>query len=123
MTIKVSLDTTKTPPEVTVKPENYNVNNGNETINWVPDAHQTFTFSGLTIADPPFGVPTITPSEISVTDVYSVPGEFSYTIFVSYNGNTYSSGLVSSTGRGGNALSAMQSPHVVGSGNPTIRNN
>jgi hypothetical protein len=108
MTIKVSLDTSANPP-VTVDPDCHNVNQGNETIIWVRAANQVdFDFSSLTIPDPPFGVPSIADSEISVTDQNDTPETYSYTISVTYGGNTYTSTKIGP---------------AAGSGNPTIKNN
>jgi hypothetical protein len=114
MTIKVYLNTAATPP-VTVDPTCHHVNHGNETIVWVPGAQQNFTFSSLQIPVPPpvppatspFGTPTVSPSEITVTDNNGATGEYEYIISVSYNGTIYSSDA--------NGVKA-------GGGNPSIKN-
>jgi hypothetical protein len=110
MTIKVSLDTSVTPPVVTVHPNPFNVNNGNETIKWVPAAQQNFTFYSLTIPDPPqanspFGTPQITSLEITVTDNNGSPNAvpYPYQICVTDNvsGATYCSAGAGIAGGGG----------------------
>ncbi len=115
MTIKVSLDTNAAPP-VTVKPKTENINNGNQTIEWVPDSNQpAFTFVGVTFPTAPpgqFSSPSISnnPVCMTVTDnnnSQSNKGDFPYTLTVNLNGTDYSTG------------SGIQG----GGGDPVIHNN
>lgn len=90
MAVQVSLDTTADPP-VTVNPRVHNVNNGNQTIKWERANNQTFTFTSLSgLPDPPFGTPSISDSEITITDNNTGPVAYGYTIVVSLNGVQYS---------------------------------
>lgn len=109
MPIKVSLDTNAVPP-VTVFPNPLHVNNGNETITWVPDANQTFTFEGLTgLPNPPFSNLDIQSAEITVQDANGngSSGTYTYQVSVTSNGHIYTSG-----------------PNIIaGGGQPSIKNN
>lgn len=90
MAIQVSLDTTASPP-VTVNPRIHDVNNGNETIRWERGSNETFTFTSLTgLPDPPFGPPTVTDDEITVTDDNTSAAAYGYTVVVTLNGEQYS---------------------------------
>lgn len=113
MTVKVSLDTTKNPP-VTVKPSPENVNRGNQTITWVPEANQPpFAFNDVQFLTTPnpFSAPTITngPAKMTVTENNTATADFPYTISVILNGKVYSS---AGSQKGG-----------VGNGTPVIHNN
>lgn len=94
MPVQVSLNPTGHPP-VTVNPQVQNVNHGNETIRWERAAQQSFTFVSLTgLPNPPFSAPTVSDSEISVTDNNPNNGtetSYPYIIVVSANGQQYSS--------------------------------
>jgi hypothetical protein len=109
-TIHVSLDTTANPP-VTCSPAHQSMNRGNDSINWKPAAHQSFTFASLTgLPNPPFTTPNVTDDEITVSDNNQNNGsaiEYPYTVCVSQNGETYCSG-------GPNPK--------TGNGNPTVKN-
>lgn len=109
-TVQVSLDTTANPP-VTCNPHKTSVNRGNQTIDWVPAQNQTFNFTSLTFAGSPscFSTPTVTNSQISVTDDDQAAGDYAYTIVVTQNGVSYSSTASRITGGGG--------------GDPSIKNN
>lgn len=90
MAVQVSLDTTANPP-VTVNPRVHDVNRGNQTIKWERANNQTFSFSSLSgLPNPPFGTPSISDSEISISDDNTGAAAYGYTIVVSYNGNQYS---------------------------------
>lgn len=114
MSIKVSLDTNADPP-VTVNPTVENVNNGNQTITWVPaQGQQAFTFVGvafLTGQDQFANLATSTnPVQMSVTENNNNSGaNCPYVIMVNLDGIDYCSVL--STGTTGNG------------GTPTIHNN
>ncbi len=100
MSIKVTLNADFS---VTVDPEQYNVNNGNETITWVPHGNQSFTFVGLTgLPDPPFSNLTVTSDKITILDSKSVLATFNYVVTVASGGNNYSSGMGGIAGGGGN---------------------
>ncbi|HET7556799.1 MAG TPA: hypothetical protein VFK08_01845 [Rhodanobacteraceae bacterium] len=89
MAVQVSLDTTANPP-VTVNPRVHDVNQGNQTIKWERASNQTFTFSSLTgLPTPPFGTPTVSDSEITVTDNNTSAAAYGYTIVVTYGGQQY----------------------------------
>lgn len=94
MAVQVSLDTSANPP-VTVNPQIHNVNNGNQTIKWERANNQTFTFTSLSsLPNPPFGQPSISDSEITITDNNQNNGPdqyYPYTIVVTQNGVQYSS--------------------------------
>jgi hypothetical protein len=105
-TIHVSLDTNADPP-VTCSPKHQSMNRGNDSINWKPAANQSFTFSSLTgLPNPPFSTPSISDSEITVTDDNLDADDYPYTLTVTLNGLSYTT--TSSTGTGG--------------GDPTIQN-
>jgi len=90
MAVQVSLDTSANPP-VTVNPRVHDVNNGNQTIKWERASNQTFTFTSLTgLPNPPFGTPSVSDSEITVTDNNTSAAAYGYTIVVTYNGQQYS---------------------------------
>lgn len=90
MAVQVSLDTTQNPP-VTVNPRVHNVNNGNQTIKWERGSNQTFAFTSLTgLPNPPFGTPSISASEITITDNNTTAAAYGYTIVVTLNGVQYS---------------------------------
>lgn len=90
MAVQVSLDTSANPP-VTVSPRVHDVNSGNQTINWERASNQTFTFTSLTgLPNPPFGTPSVSDSEITVTDNNRSAAAYGYTIVVTYNGQQYS---------------------------------
>ena len=94
-TVQVSLDIYATPP-VTCNPKNASINQGNQTINWVPAQNQNFNFTSLTFENNPtcFSTPSITNSQISVTDnnTAAAAGDYPYTIVVTAsNGQQYSS--------------------------------
>lgn len=114
MSIKVSLDTNADPP-VTVNPTVENVNNGNQTITWVPAAEQPdFTFVGVAFLkdQSQFGnlAVSTSPVQMSVTENNDDPGQnYPYVIMVNLDGIDYCSVL--STGTTGNG------------GTPTIHNN
>ncbi|MGH8042601.1 MAG: hypothetical protein ACREPN_11210 [Rudaea sp.] len=109
MTIKVSLDTSATPP-VTVNPTKEHVNNGNQTVIWVPAANQpAFAFVGVTFSTNPnpFSAPTISsnPVQMSVTENNTQSGvDYPYTITVSYNGTNYNSGTQGIRAGGGSPI-------------------
>ncbi|WP_267224400.1 hypothetical protein [Dyella silvae] len=109
MTIKVKLVPNDVPP-VTVHPNPFSVNNGNETITWVPDADQSFTFEGLTgLPNPPFSNLDIQSTEITVQDANGngASGTYTYAVSVTYNNQIYTSG-----------------PNIIaGGGQPSIKNN
>lgn len=111
--VKVSLNTTATPP-VTLDPNRCPVNRGKDSIRWVEDSQSPdkgFTFYSLTgLPDPPFDTPTKNQNqtEMSVGDDDTGPSEYPYTIVVSYDGAQYSS---AGAKIGGNP------------GGPTIKNN
>ncbi len=92
MAVQVSLNTNANPP-VTVNPQIHDVNPGNGTIKWERANNQTFTFASLSwLPNPPFGTPSVSDSEITVTD--NNPGVntyYPYVIVVNYNGQPYSS--------------------------------
>lgn len=110
MEIQVKLDTSANPP-VTLVPTHQSVNNGNQSLIWVPFAQENFTFVSLTgLPNPPFTNLTVTDSQITVTDNNQNNGPevvYPYTIVVSSNGTQYSS--------------AKAGP-AAGSGDPTINN-
>ncbi len=114
MSIKVSLDTNADPP-VTVNPTVENVNNGNQTITWVPAAEQPdFTFVGVAFLkdQSQFGKLAVStsPVQMSVTENNNNSGaNYPYVIMVNLDGIDYCSVL--STGTTGNG------------GTPTIHNN
>lgn len=98
-TIHVSLDTSADPP-VTCNPKHQNMNRGNDAIDWKPAANQSFTFSSLTgLPNPPFSTPSVSDSEITVTDDNQGAGDYPYTLTVMLNGLSYTT--TSSTGTGG----------------------
>lgn len=109
--VKVSLNTTATPP-VTLDPNTCPVNLGKDSVRWVQNSQSPikgFTFYSLTgLPDPPFDTPTKNQNqtEISIGDDNTSPGEYPYTIVVSYNGAQYSSAA-----------------SITGNGGPTIKNN
>lgn len=94
MAVQVSLNTNGNPP-VTVQPQLHEVNNGNQTVKWERASNQTFTFASLTgLPTPPFGTPSVSDSEITITDNNQNNGPevyYPYTIVVNYNGQQYSS--------------------------------
>lgn len=93
MAVEVSLNTSANPP-VIVNPQIHNVNQGNQTIKWKPANNQTFTFSSLSIDGNPscFGTPSVSDSEISVTDNNTgTDTYYAYTVIVTYNNKQYSS--------------------------------
>jgi len=105
MAVQVSLDTSANPP-VTVHPRVHDVNSGNQTIKWERASNQTFTFTSLTgLPDPPFGTPSVSDSEISVTDNNRSAAAYGYTVVVTYNNQQYSTGSsqprVTAQGNGG----------------------
>lgn len=108
--VEVSLDITAAPP-VALKPNPCPVDHGKGSIRWVEDPKspvQGFTFYSLTgLPDPPFDAPTMSQNqtEISVGDDNTAPGEYEYTVVVSYKGVQYSSGA-----------------SIRGGGDPTIKN-
>lgn len=112
MAVEVSLNPSANPP-VTVQPPLHSVDRGNDTIKWKAAAGQNFTFTSLSIANNPscFGTPSVSDSEISVTDNNQNNGPdsvyYGYTIVVSANGQSYSS--------------AVGGPAAQSSG-PTIKN-
>jgi len=90
MAIQVSLDTSANPP-VTVQPRVHDVNNGNQTIKWERASNQTFTFTSLSgLPNPPFGTPSVSSSEITVTDNNTSAVAYGYNIVVTLNGVQYS---------------------------------
>jgi hypothetical protein len=109
MSIKVSLNTNAVPP-VTVNPNPLHVNNGNEQIEWVPDANQNFAFASLTgLPNPPFSQLTVGSSKITVEDAAGngLSGTYTYSVSVLYDGHEYTSG-----------------PGIIeGGGQPSIKNN
>lgn len=113
MSIKVSLNTTSNPP-VTVDPEVENVNNGNQTITWVPAQNQPdFTFVGVAfLTQPnPFAGPAFSSNaqQMTVSDDNSTPGTFPYIIMVNSEGIDY--------------CSAAASGIIGNGGTPKIKNN
>ena len=106
MSITVSLNTSVKPP-VTVSPNPYDVSQGTaETITWVPASGQTFAFKSLTFANNPacFGTPNVSNTQITVQDTNNNAGPaitYTYTIVVSYNGQSYSSATTGPGGTGG----------------------
>jgi phosphoribulokinase len=109
MTIKVSLNISVTPP-VTVNPTKETVNNGNQTVVWVPAANQpSFTFVGVTFSTNPnpFSAPTITtsPVQMSVTDSNTKSGvDYPYMITVNSNGINYNSATLGIGGNDGDPM-------------------
>jgi len=109
MTIKVSLDINATTP-VTVNPDTEHVNNGNQTVTWVPAANQpNFTFVGVTFSTSPnpFSPPTITsdPVQMSVTDSNTKSGiDYPYQITVLSNSITYQSAKLGIGGKAGDPM-------------------
>lgn len=90
MAVQVSLDTTADPP-VTVNPRVHDVNSGNQTIKWERASNQTFTFTSLTgLPNPPFGTPSVSASEITVTDNNTSAAAYGYNITVTLNNVSYS---------------------------------
>ncbi|MGN6312173.1 MAG: hypothetical protein ACTHMO_00255 [Rhodanobacteraceae bacterium] len=90
MAVQVSLDTSADPP-VTVNPRVHDVNSGNQTIKWERASNQTFTFTSLTgLPNPPFGTPSVSDSEITVTDNNTSAAAYGYTVLVTYNNQQYS---------------------------------
>lgn len=91
MAVQVSLDTSANPP-VTVNPRVHNVDNGNQTVKWERANNQTFTFASLSgLPNPPFGTPpTVSDSEITISDDNTSAAAYGYTIVVNYNGQQYS---------------------------------
>jgi hypothetical protein len=90
MAIQVSLDTTADPP-VTVNPRVHDVNQGNHTIKWERGSNETFTFTSLTgLPDPPFGPPSVSDDEITISDDNTSAVAYGYTIVVTLNGVEYS---------------------------------
>lgn len=89
--IQVKLDTTANPP-VTLIPNHQAVNRGNQSIEWTPFANETFTFVSLTFTTTPnpFSTPTVSNSQISVTDNNSSTADYPYVIVVSSGGVQYS---------------------------------
>jgi hypothetical protein len=121
MTIKVSLDPNAVPP-VTVNPDPFNVNNGNQTITWVPDANQNFAFSSLTgLPNPPFSNLNIQNGQVTVQDANGngSAGTYTYAISVTANGHTYSSGPSPAPAR----AAVAAAPRILGGGQPSIKNN
>ena len=106
--IQVSLDTTASPP-VTCSPKHQSVNNGNQTLNWTPAQSQNFAFKSLVFLNNPscFSTPTVSASQITVTDNNTAAGDYPYVLTVTYNGTDYST----SGGIAG------------GGGDPSIKNN
>lgn len=89
MAVQVSLDTTADPP-VTVNPRVHDVNNGNQTIKWERASNQTFTFTSLTgLPNPPFDTPSVSASEITVTDNNTGAAAYGYNITVTLNNVSY----------------------------------
>jgi len=110
MAVQVSLDTSANPP-VTVNPRVNNVNGGNQTINWERASNQTFTFTSLTgLPNPPFGTPSVSDSEITVTDNNRSAAAYGYTIVVTYNNQQYST------------VPSRPNPREQGNGGPVINN-
>ena len=121
--IQVKLDTSANPP-VTMIPNQPSVNRGNNTIEWTPFAHESFTFVSLTglSANPPFSGLTVTGSQITVQDDNTATADYPYTITVSYGGQTYSSdsSIRADSPSGGRAKAQAA---LGGSNSPTIKNN
>lgn len=93
MAVEVSLNTSANPP-VTVNPQIHSVNQGNQTIKWKPASNQNFTFTSLSIDGNPscFGTPSVSASEITVTDNNTgTDTYYAYTVVVTSNGVSYSS--------------------------------
>lgn len=116
MPIQVSLDTAA-DPAVTVSPTTENVNEGNQTVEWVVAAQQpSFTFVGVAFpgTSSPFTAVTISQdgSQMSVTDNNDNSGtDYPYVIMVNLGGVDYCS-VPSSIIVGGG-----------GGGTPIIHNN
>lgn len=93
MSIKVSLNTTA-DPAVTVNPTTENINEGNQTIDWVPASQQPdFTFVGVAfLGENPFNAPVIGPGQMSVTEFNNNSGsDYPYVIMVNLDGIDYCS--------------------------------
>lgn len=90
MPIQVRLDPAANPP-VTVHPNPFAVNRGNHVVEWVPAAQQQFTFVSLTgLPSSAFSPPSVSGTQITVTDNNANAGDYGYTIVVSANGQQYS---------------------------------
>jgi hypothetical protein len=98
-TLQVKLDTAATPP-VTVVQDTMPVGKHRYELNWVPATGESgWVFTAITqtdqvtaLPDPPFSSPTITNSQITVTDDNKDPdehGTYSYSICVTANGTAY----------------------------------
>src|SRR5690348_8981212 len=110
MAVQVSLDTTANPP-VTVNPRVHDVNRGNQTVTWERASNQTFTFSSLSgLPNPPFGTPSVSDSEITVSDNNTGPVAYGYTIVVTYNNQQYST------------APSRPNPREQGNGGPVVNN-
>jgi len=94
MAIQVTLTPGANPP-VTVQPQIHDVNNGNQTIKWERASRQTFNFTSLSgLPNPPFSSPSVSATEITVTDNNQNNGPdiyYPYTIVVTQDGVQYSS--------------------------------
>lgn len=114
MSIKVYLNITA-DPAVTVNPTTENVNEGNQTVEWVPAAQQPdFTFVGVAFpgSSSLFTTPVISPGQMSVTEFNNNSGDdYPYVIMVNLDGIDYCS-VPSSVITGGG-----------GGGTPIIHNN
>lgn len=92
MSIKVYLDI-NADPAVTVSPTTENVNEGNQTIEWVPAAQQPdFTFIGLAFPgnSNQFTDLVVDPTQMSVTEFNNNSGDdYPYVIMVSLDGVDY----------------------------------
>lgn len=110
MAVQVSLDTSADPP-VTVNPRVHDVNRGNQMVTWERASNQTFTFSSLSgLPNPPFGTPSVSDSEITVTDDNRSAAAYGYTIVVTYNGQQYST------------APSRPNPREQGNGGPVVNN-
>lgn len=110
MTIKVSLNPTADPP-VTVSPTVENVNQGNQTITWVPAQGQpAFTFVGVAFLTGQNQFSNLanstSPVQMSVTENNDNSGaDFPYVIMVNLNGVDYCSVKQDeTTGNGGTPI-------------------
>ncbi len=107
MTILVSLNPNAKPP-VTVSPNVYDLTlKGASQITWTPAAGQNFTFVSLTFqpsASHVLGPPQINAASISVNANNTNNGpaiDYPYTLIVSQNGQTYTTGTIGPTTTGG----------------------
>jgi hypothetical protein len=107
MTILVSLNPHAKPP-VTVSPTVYDLTiMGASQITWAPAAGQNFAFVSLTFqpsASRVLGPPQINAASISVNANNTNNGpavDYPYTLVVSQNGATYSTGTPGPAGTGG----------------------